>query len=101
MSETTTRPAATPAPGGVQTVRRVITYLLLLTMVIIAAIGLSGLLERLLSVGNTMLNTDNYGLAQSLAFTLVAGPLAALLWWLIWRESAIARDRASVAWPST
>jgi uncharacterized protein DUF5671 len=84
--------------GGVQTVRRVITYLLLLTMVIIAAIGVSGLLERALDAGSTLVASDNSGLAQSLAFALIAGPLASLLWWLTWRESAMARDRASVAW---
>ncbi len=89
----------THAVGGVQTVRRVIIYLLLLTMVIIAAIGVSGLLERALDVGNTLVDNGSDGLAQSLAFALIAGPLAALLWWLTWRESAIARDRASVAWP--
>lgn len=88
-----------PAVGGVQTVRRVITYLLLLAMVVIAAIGLSGLLERGLDAGNVLASSDTGGLAQSLAFSLIAGPLAALLWWLTWRESAMNRDRASVAWP--
>ncbi len=91
--------AQRPAAGGVQTVRRVITYLLLLTMVVIAAIGLSGLLERGLDAGNLLASSDTGGLAQSLAFSLIAGPLAALLWWLTWRESAMERDRASVAWP--
>jgi len=94
-------PASNPprAVGGVHTVRRVIIYLLLLTMVIIAAIGASGLLERALDAGNTLVYSGSDGLAQSLAFALIAGPLAALLWWLTWRETTIARDRASVAWP--
>ena len=87
-----------PANGGVHTVRRVITYLLLLIMVIIAAIGVSGLLERLFTINRVVLYADTYGLAQSLAFALIAGPLAALLWWLTWRDTASARDRASVAW---
>ncbi|GAA3735860.1 hypothetical protein GCM10022239_09890 [Leifsonia bigeumensis] len=92
-------PAAPSAAGGVQTVRRFITYLLLFVMVVIAAIGLSGLLERVLDDGSMIAFSDNAGLAQSLAFTLIAGPLAALLWWLTWRESAMSRDRASIAWP--
>ncbi len=92
-------PAPAPAIGGVQTVRRVITYLLLLLMVIIAAMGLSGLLERALTTDRTLVSYDNYGLAQNLAFALIAGPLAAVLWWLTWRNAASARDRASVAWP--
>ncbi|MEO6941574.1 MAG: DUF5671 domain-containing protein [Terrimesophilobacter sp.] len=87
------------AVGGVQTVRRVITYLLLLLMVVIAAIGLSGLLERALATDRTLVSYDNYGLAQDLAFALIAGPLAAVLWWLTWRNAASVRDRASVAWP--
>ncbi len=96
---TSSTPSVAPATGGVQTVRRVIMYFLLGIMVIIAAIGLAGLVERLLTNAPTDIYFDNYGLAQSLAFALIAGPLAAVLWWLIWRESAIAKDRASIAWP--
>lgn len=99
MTSTTAAPSTTPAVGGVQTVRRVITYLLLATTVIIAASGLSGLLERLLTVNRVEVSFDNYGLATSLASALIAGPLAGLLWWLTWRDSAMARDRASVIWP--
>lgn len=102
MSASSTAPAigTTPATGGVHTVRRVITYLLLIIMVIIAATGLTGLLERLLTINSaSVVYDDNYGLAQSLAAALIAGPLAALLWWLTWRTPAMVRDRASVAWP--
>lgn len=87
------------AGGGVQTVRRVITYTLLFVMVMLAAIGLSGLLGRLLDAGNEVITDDSSSLAQSLAFTLIAGPLAAVLWWLVWRGVADERDRTSVAWP--
>jgi len=99
MTSTAATPSTSPAVGGVQTVRRVITYLLLATTVIIAASGLSGLLERLLTANRIEVSFDNYGLATSLASALIAGPLAALLWWLTWRDSAMARDRASVIWP--
>ncbi|MHA6667406.1 DUF5671 domain-containing protein [Homoserinimonas sp. A447] len=88
---------STAAGGGVQTVRRVITYTLLFVMVVTAAIGLSGLIGRLLDLENELID-DSSGLAQSLAFTLIAGPLAAGLWWLVWRGLADERDRASVAW---
>lgn len=90
--------ADTTRGGGVQVVRRVIVYTLLFVMVLIAAIGVSGLLSRLLDAGNTVIADDPSGLAQSLAFTLIAGPLAAVLWWLTWRGLADERDRASVAW---
>src|SRR5690606_7329774 len=100
VTQATTAPApVAPAPGGVQTVRRIITYLLLFIMVVIAAIGLSGLLERAIDARSAIASSGSDGLAQSLAFALIAGPLAAVLWWLVWRESAMSRDRASVAWP--
>jgi len=92
-------PSATLARGGVQTIRRIITYLLFALMVGISASGLSGLLERLFTLNRVGVSFDNEGLATSLAFALIAGPLAALLWFLIWRDAASARDRASVAWP--
>ncbi len=91
--------SVTPAAGGVQTVRRFITYALLAATVIIAASGLSGLLDRLFTLNRIEVSYDNYGLATSLASALVAGPLAALLWWLIWRDGTMARDRASILWP--
>lgn len=87
------------AVGGVHTVRRVITYILLIILVSTAASGLSGLLERVFTAGRVTVNLDNFGLAISLASALIAGPLAAVLWWLTWRDSANAKDRASVAWP--
>jgi hypothetical protein len=91
--------SSTPATAGVQTVRRIITYLLVFVRFVIAAIGTVGLLERALEFGGTLAYSGSDGLAQSLAVALIAGPLAAVLWWLVWRDSAIARDRASVAWP--
>ena len=85
--------------GGVQTVRRLTLYLLLFVMVVIAAIGLSGLLARLFDTSRAVVSNDTVGLAQSLAFTFIAGPLAAVVWWLVWRGAAMRRDRASLAWP--
>ncbi|HSN38351.1 MAG TPA: DUF5671 domain-containing protein, partial [Arthrobacter sp.] len=38
------------------------------------------------------------GLARSLAFALIGGPLAALLWWIVWRRLADETERASVGW---
>jgi hypothetical protein len=84
--------------GAVQTVRRVITYTLLFVMVVLASIGLSGLLTRLLDLGNQVITDDSTGLAEALAFTLIAGPLAVVLWWLVWRGLSDERDRTSVAW---
>lgn len=91
--------SADSAAGGAQrTVRRLITYLLLFALVVITAVGLSGLLGRLLEA-DTVLATGNVaGLARALAFALVGGPLAALLWWVVWRRLDDEAERASVGW---
>lgn len=92
--------AVAPAPGGVNTVRRVITFLLLGVMVLIAGIGLAGLLERVVTSPSVIGEVGSGGLAQSLAFTLIAGPFALGLWWFAWRNLTDASaDRHSVAWP--
>lgn len=85
-----------PPPRGVQsTLRRIVVYTLLLVLVVLAATGVSGLLGRLLE---TRPNVDDAGgLALSLAFTLIAGPLAMVLWWFVWRRLD-GPERASVAW---
>ncbi len=38
------------------------------------------------------------GLARSLAFALIGGPLAALLWWGVWRRLDDETERASIGW---
>ena len=91
--------SADSAVGGAQrTVRRLITYLLLFALVVIAAVGLSGLLGRLLVADTVLATGDVAGLARSLAFALIGGPLAALLWWVVWRRLDDEAERASVGW---
>src|SRR5687767_5957495 len=90
---------STPNAGSAQgTVRRLIVYTLLFVLVTIAAIGLSGLLRRLLEVDDPLVLDDTTGLALSLAFTLIGGPLAALLWWAVWRRLGDESERSSLAW---
>jgi hypothetical protein len=87
------------AVGSAQrTVRRLITYLLLFALVVVAAVGLSGLLERLFLAGTELAAGDVAGLARSLAFALIGGPLAVLLWWGVWRRLSEELERASVGW---
>lgn len=96
---TATEPPAGPTTGSAQgTVRRLIVYTLLFVLVTIAAAGLAGLLERLFEVGAPLAVGDTAGLALSLAFALIGGPLAALLWWVVWRRLADEAERASLAW---
>ena len=91
--------SADSAVGAAQrTVRRLITYLLLFALVVVAAVGLSGLLGRLLVADTVLATGDVAGLARSLAFALIGGPLAALLWWVVWRRLGDETERASIGW---
>jgi hypothetical protein len=96
----TSQLSATVSPAGSAqlTLRRLILYVLLFALVIIAAAGLSGLLERLFSTDAVLASADVAGLSRSLAFTLIGGPLAALLWWVVWRRLDDDVERGSAAW---
>jgi hypothetical protein len=87
------------APGGAQSVvRRIVVFVILAVLVVIAANGLSGLLERAIGAGQTIA-TDDSGLALSLAFALIGTPLAGVLWW--WERRRLTVDpaeRASLVW---
>ncbi|HET8879985.1 MAG TPA: DUF5671 domain-containing protein, partial [Arthrobacter sp.] len=89
-----------PAPGASAQakVRRLVVFVLLSALVVIAASGASGLLERLLGAGQVLAGQGVAGLALSLAFALVGGPLAALLWWLVWRRLDQEAERAAPSW---
>ncbi|MFP5311869.1 MAG: DUF5671 domain-containing protein [Actinomycetes bacterium] len=84
--------------GGLATLRRLILYVLLFALVVITASGLGGLLERLFRTSSTLVSGDVAGLALSLAFTLVGGPLALLLWWFVWRRLDDASERRAPGW---
>ncbi|QDY90960.1 hypothetical protein E7Y32_12660 [Arthrobacter sp. UKPF54-2] len=97
MSAARIHPA--PAAGSAQAkVRRLVVFVLLFALVVIAANGLGGLLERLLRAGQVLAGEGVAGLALNLAFTLIGGPLAALLWWLIWRRLDEAGEREAPSW---
>jgi hypothetical protein len=92
-------PSTVPVAGTAQQVlRRLILYVLLFILVLVAASGLAGLLERLFSSGTEMASTDVTGLARSLAFTLIGGPLALLLWWFVWKRLDDGDERGTVGW---
>lgn len=87
------------ASGSAQgTVRRLIVYTILFALVTIAAIGVAGLLERLLGFGSPFVSGGTADLARSLAFALIGGPLAAVLWWAVWRRLRDESERTSLAW---
>lgn len=93
-----TAPVA-PTQGGAQrTVRRLIVYGLLFVLVVITATGVAGLLGRLLDAGTPLVRGGAADLALWLAFALIGGPLAAVLWWAVWRRLGDAAERSSLAW---
>jgi hypothetical protein len=79
-------------------VRRLVAHTLLFALVVVAGIGLSGLLGRLIDPREVVVAGDNTGLAQSLAFALIGGPLALIMWWVLWSRLSDTRERSSFAW---
>ncbi|RXZ44090.1 DUF5671 domain-containing protein, partial [Agromyces binzhouensis] len=91
---------STASGGSAQgAVRRLIVFILLFVLVTIAAVGVSGLLDRAFDVDRTLAGSGTDELALQLAFALIAGPLAALLWWGAWRRLDEPDERGSIAWP--
>ena len=90
---------AVPSSGRAQSVvRRIIVFVILFALVAVAATGLSGLIERVIGGGSTIVSDDT-GLALFLAFALIATPLAGVLWW--WERRRLIADsgeRASLLW---
>lgn len=94
---TITRPSQA-SHSALQIVRRVIVYTLLFVLVVITAIGLSGLIGEVIDSNRVLAAGASTGLAQSLAFTLIGGPVAALLWWVVRKKLSDQSERSSLAW---
>ncbi|WP_130178631.1 DUF5671 domain-containing protein [Cryobacterium sp. SO1] len=98
MTETAHQRPARPSAAPI--VRRVVVYTILFVLVALTASGLGDLLSRLFDVvtGELLAGSDTTGLAVSLTFTLIGGPLAAVLGWFAWRRLADPAERDSLAW---
>lgn len=83
--------------GGGTVVRRIILLTILFSLVTVAAIGLAGLVERIIGPAQVIVE-DQASLARALAFTLIGVPLAAVLTWWQHRRLADAAERASLVW---
>lgn len=81
----------------VAVVRRLIVFALLFALVSIAAVGVAGLLERVIGLGSVLV-TDTAGLARALAFVLIGAPLAVLVWRWERRRLAEPLERSSLVW---
>jgi hypothetical protein len=79
-------------------VRRFFQYVLLYGLFVVAAVGLTGLLGRLLE-WDVLLRADQVELARNLAFTVVGGPLlAGVVLWSRRRLAADPDEAGSPAW---
>lgn len=81
-----------------QTLRRLILYTLLFALVTLTAAGLTGLLEYLFSSGDRLVSRGVAELARALTFTLIGGPLAILLWRVVWKRLEAEAERAATGW---
>ncbi|MET0933047.1 MAG: DUF5671 domain-containing protein [Mycetocola sp.] len=90
--------APPPVPSAGQSVRRLIVYTLLFALVVITATGLQILLSQVLETDPLLAGPNTSLVAQGLAFTLIGGPLAALLWWFLWRRLSEPAERGALAW---
>jgi hypothetical protein len=92
--------AAPTRASAAGVVRRLVVYSILFLLVVLTATGLSSLLDRLFDAfaGDLLAGEATAGLAGSLTFTLVGGPLTALLGWFAWRRLADPAERRSLAW---
>ncbi|QKJ18757.1 DUF5671 domain-containing protein [Microbacterium hominis] len=91
-------PPASTASRGQTALRRILVFAILFALIVIAAVGVGGLLARALGLARVLATSDT-DLARSLAFALVGVPLAGLLWW--WQRRRLALDpgeRASLVW---
>jgi len=91
-------PATHPGRGAGAAVRRLVVFVLLFVLVCLAATGVAGIITRIVGAGVSLTDDSTSGLATSLAFTLIAGPLAALLWWFAWRRLGERPERDSPLW---
>ena len=81
--------AGRTATSDVTTLRRVFQYLLLYGLLVIVAIGISGLLGRLLET-DVLVTGDESALARDLTFTVVGVPLFVAV--ALWSRRRLAED---------
>lgn len=93
-------PVAPARASAAPIVRRIVMYTILFVLVVLTATGAADLIGRLFDMfGDEVLaGSDTGGLAVSLTFTLIAGPLAGVLGWFCWRRLADPTERDSLAW---
>ena len=84
--------------GALPTVRRLVLYILFFTLVSIAASGASGLLAIGLDPNELTGTERTSALARSIAFVVIAGPLALLLWRSLAKRLLQPSESGAPAW---
>ena len=87
-----------PTRGALPTVRRLILYILLFVLVAIAATGVSQLLGLIITPASDNAAGRTSDLALALAFALIAGPLAVVLWRMLAKRLLDPAESAAPAW---
>jgi len=89
------RPGGGAPPGEF---RRAAELTFLAVLCIVATVGVAGMLTRLFdAMAGVAVRDDVAATARALAFTLIAGPLAAAMWWWRWRRSG-PQEQRTVVW---
>ncbi len=88
----------TQTTGALPTVRRLVLYILFFTLVTVAASGASGLLALALDPGELTGTERTSALARSIAFLVIAGPLALLLWRALAKRLLQPAESGAPAW---
>ncbi len=84
--------------GALPIVRRLVLYILFFTLVTVAATGSSGLLAFGLDPGELTGTERTSALARSIAFMVIAGPLALLLWRALSKRLLQPAESGAPAW---
>ncbi|GAA1498577.1 DUF5671 domain-containing protein [Paeniglutamicibacter kerguelensis] len=84
--------------GALPTVRRLVLYILFFILVSVAASGASGLLAIALEPGALTGTDRTSALARSIAFLVIAGPLALLLWRSLAKRLLQPAESGAPAW---
>jgi hypothetical protein len=77
---------------------RLVTFGFLFLVLVIAATGVAGLIDRALPGGTPLAGSDVTGLARALAFTLIGVPVFSVIWLMRWRDIDTAAERQAIGW---
>ena len=90
--------STSPGDSGTVTIRRFFQYAVLYGVLIVVALGFTGLLEQLLPDEGAVIRRDSSEIARSIAFLIVGVPVYLGLGAWVRRQLEDRRERASFGW---